>query len=1208
MNNIEFVHLHNHSEYSFLDGACRIDDMINWASETGAPAVAITDHGGLFGVLDFYKVAQEKGVKPIFGCEVYFTDNRYNRDAKSKGEAANHLVLLAENETGYKNLMKLVSFGYTEGFHYVPRVDEELLSEYHEGLIALTGCIKGRVASLIGENKYQEAKEHLHQLVEIMGKDNVYLELGLHGIDEETAIMPRMMDLSNETDIPAVATNDCHYVRQEDARAHEVLLAIQTNKTLNDENRLKFSTNEFYFKSPQQMYELFKGYPESVIRNSVEIAERCEIIELVNQENIMPQFELEEGETADEVLEKLCQEGMRERYSEVTPEIQQRLEDELNIIKQMGYSGYFLIVLDYVQFARDKGFSFTARGSGGGSLVLYLLGIINFDPMKYDLLFERFLNPERVSMPDIDMDFEPEHRDLVMDYVIKKYGSGSVAHVAAFSTLGARSAIRRVGKTLDLPLNEVDRIAKLVPAIPNITLDEAMKMSPQLKQIEERGEYEELFKLARALEGITSHMTVHASGIVVSNGPLINHVPLFKDSKNERVATQFDKYMLEDVGMVKFDFLGQKAIAEIRAMIRLIKQNRDEDINLDNISFDDAETYKLIGSGLLAGIFQLEKSSGMRNVVMQIKPSTFEEFIAIPSLYRPGPIESGAMDSFIRRKLRLEPIEYPYPELKPLLEPILGKTYGVCIYQEQVMQMAQAIAGFTLGEADLLRRAMSDKKPEAMQKYRELFIQGAKEKGISAEIANKMFDIIEPFAGYGFNKSHGTAYAILSYQMAYLKTHYPVEFMATLMTSESSDSEKIFTYLAECRKLKIPSLDPPVGTGLRNVLTGTKTGMNIVVSPSNINKSHAGFTVSGDNIQFGLAAVKNVSSDVVDAIVKARDKNGGEFTSLYDFCEKINLKGINKRAIESLIKVGAFDSLKTPVYVSQNPHRAQYLAALDMAMKQAHETQKDKAIRQLSLFDNAEEFPQKQELPNVPKWSNSELLAHEKECLGFYLSGHPLSTYEDIIKYYTTANSSTLSECIYGTEVYMAGMISSVRNTTTKKNDPMAFFTLEDLEGVTDAVVWPKYYEQCSKAISEDAIVWVRGTVNPGRSRLNNADDSEEQEEEERQLEVSEVLPISEVRDKQTFAVDVTIPQGRINKDTMASLREICKQHKGEYDLILHLMTQEHGEVVLQTDNIKVSYDDNFVTQIEGILGGNTAKTSNYNVRPNRQSQRVQYV
>ena len=1176
MSNIEFVHLHNHSEYSFLDGACRIGDMIGWASETGAPAIAITDHGALFGVLDFYKTAKEKGVKPIFGCEVYFTDNRYNRDAKSKGEAANHLILLAENEKGYKNLIKLVSFGYTEGFHYVPRIDKELLSEYHEGLIALTGCIKGRVASLIGENRYQEAKEHLHELAEIMGKDNLYLELGLHGIDEESAIMPRMMDLSSETGIPAVVTNDCHYVRPENARAHEVLLAIQTNKTLNDDNRLKFSTNEFYFKSPQQMYELFKDYPESVIRNSVEIAERCEIIELTSKENIMPQCELEEGQTADEVLEQLCQESLHQKYSEITPEIQQRLKDELNIIKQMGYSGYFLIVLDYVQFAREKGFSLTARGSSAGSFVLYLLGIINFDPMKYDLLFERFLNPERVSMPDIDMDFEPEHRDLVMDYVIQKYGSDSVAHVAAFSTLGARSALRRVGKTLDLPLNEVDRIAKLVPAIPNITLDEAMGMSPQLKQIEERGEYEELFRLARALEGITSHMTVHASGIVVSNGPLINHVPLFKDNKNNRVATQFDKYMLEDTGMVKFDFLGQKTIAEIRAMIRLIKQNRNIDIDLDNIPFDDEETYKLISSGLLAGIFQLEKSSGMRNVVMQIKPSNLEEYIAIPSLYRPGPIESGTMDSFIRRKLGLEPIEYPYPELKPLLEPILGKTYGVCIYQEQVMQMAQAIAGFTLGQADLLRRAMSDKKLEAMKKYRDLFIKGAEERNISAEIANKMFDIIEPFAGYAFNKSHTTAYAILSYQMAYLKTHYPVEFMATLMTSESGDSEKIFTYLAECRK------------------------MNITVVLPDINKSHANFTVSGDDIHFGLAAVKNVSPDVVDAIVKARDNSGGKFTSLYDFCEKVNLKGISRRVIESLIKVGAYDSL--------GGHRAQYLAALDIAMKQGNKTRERKAIGQLSLFDNVEEVPQKQELPNVPKWSDSELLAYEKECLGFYLSGHPLSTYEDVIKYYTTANHSTLLECLYGTEVYIAGMISSVRNTTTKKNDPMAFFTLEDLEGVTDAVVWPKYYEQCSKAIAEDAIVWVRGIVNPGRSRLNNTDDGDEQEEEERQLEVSEMLPISEVKDKQTFAVNITIPQGKINKNTMTSLKEICKQHKGEHDLVLHLMTQEHGEVVLQTNNIKVSYNDNFVTQMEEFLGENTAKTSNYSVRPGRQSQRVQYV
>lgn len=1187
MSNPEFVHLHNHSEYSFLDGACRIKDMIDWASQTESKAIAITDHGGLFGVLDFYNAAKEKGVKPIFGCEAYFAPTeRFDRDAKSKREAANHLILLASNEMGYKNLIKLISRGYIEGFHYVPRIDMELLAEHHDGIIALTACIKGRVPSLIGAGKYEEAKAHLMELADVMGRDNLFIELGLHGVEQEDTIMPQMMKLSEETGIPAVAANDCHYIKADDAYAHEVLLAIQTNKTLNDDNRLKFSTNEFYLKTPQQMREVFEGYPDDVLCNSVAIAERCEFIDLSSNENIMPEFEVPEGQTADEVLEQCCREGLRDRYSEVTPEIESRLEHELDIIKQMGYSGYFLIVLDYVQFAQKQGFTFTARGSGGGALVLYLLGIINFDPLKYDLLFERFLNPERVSMPDIDMDFEPESRDLVIDYLVQKYGKNSVAHVVAISSLGARSALRKVGKVLDLPLNEVDRIAKLVPAIPNITLNEAAKMVPRLKQIEESGEYEELFRLARALEGMSSHISGHASGVVVSNGPLIDHVPLFRD-KNGRTTTQFDKYMLEKIGMVKFDFLGQKTIAEIRSTIQLIEQTRSEHVDIDNISFDDEKTYKLIGSGLLAGLFQLETSSGMRDVIMQIQPTNFEDFIAIPSLYRPGPIESGTMDSFIRRKLGLELITYPYPELEPILEPILGKTYGVCIYQEQVMQMAQAIAGFTLGEADLLRRAMSAKDFGAMQEYRESFIQGAEKNNLSVEIANEMFDIIEPFAGYGFNKSHGTAYAILSYQMAYLKAHYPVEFMATLMTSESSDSEKILTYMVECRK------------------------MDIEVLPPHINESHSGFTVSGEKIRFGLAAVKNVTTDVVDAIVKARETSG-KFESLHDFCERVDLKKVNKRTIEYLIKAGAFDSL--------DGHRTQFVEGLDDAMKQAQSTKKDRDKGQLTFFDNPQtDVISRKELPNVAEWDDREKLAYEKESLGFYMSGHPLASYADVIEYYTTVTSNTIPGCLYGTEIYMTGMISSPRNLMTKKNEPMAFFTLEDLEGITDAVVWPKSYEQCGAAIEDGVIVWVRGVVTPGRSRQTNnsgsrngsvdAEDSEEQEEEVRQLEVSEILPITEVQDKQTFAVDIVVPKEKINKDTMAQLKNICHQQKGEYDLVLHLMTQQYGEVILQTENTyKVPYNDDFVAQIENILGHNTVKTSNYTVRPNRRSQKTQYV
>ncbi len=1174
MSNVEFVHLHNHSEYSFLDGACRIKDMVNWASEHGAPALALTDHGNLFGVLDFCIAAKEAGLKAIYGCEVYFTTNRFDKSANSKREAADHLILLAQNETGYKHLMKLVSLAYTTGFHYVPRIDMEILSEHHEGLIALTACVKGHIAALIAAQKYDEAKEHLMKLAEVMGKDNIFLELGLHGIDVEEEVAPKIIDLSKETHIRAVATNDCHYVRAEDARMHEALLAIQTNKTLNDENRFKFSTDEFYMKTPEQMQQVFVGYPADVLRNTLEIAERCENFDLSRDENILPKYEVPEGQTADGMLKNLCLEGVKKRYSEVTPEVQQRLEHELDIIEKMGYSSYFLIVLDYINHAKRNGFTFTARGSGGGSLVLYLLEVINFDPLKFDLLFERFLNPERVSMPDIDMDFEPEHRDLMVNYLIDKYGSESVARITALSSLGARATIRRVGKVLDIPLSEVDRIAKLVPRTPGITLDEAFERVSQLRQLEKEGSYKELFSMARAIEGMRSHVSVHASGIVLSNGPLVDYVPLFKDSHG-RIAAQFDMDMLEKAGMVKFDFLGQKTIGEIRKIIELIEKRHGKNINIDEISFDDEKTYDFISKGHLSGIFQLEASSGMRQVVMQIKPSNFEEYIAIPSLYRPGPIESGTMDSYIRRKLGQEPVTYPAPELESLLEPILGKTYGVCVYQEQVMQMAQAIAGFSLGQADLLRRAMSKKKAEEMQKYRSLFIEGAKNNSISENLADQMFDIIEPFAGYGFNKSHGTAYAILSYQMAYLKTHYPVEFMATLMTSESDDTEKIVRYMAECRKL------------------------GIKVLPPHINESDAGFTVSEDNvIRFGLAAVKNVTPNAVEAIVKARQNE--QFTSLYDFCERVDLKELNKRVIESLIKAGAFDDL--------DGHRAQYYECLDRVIKQGQETQKREAIGQLSLFHDApkDAAPKKEELPETDEWSKDEILAYEKEFLGFYLSGHPLELYEDEMGFYTTANSLTFKECLPDTEVYMAGMVTSPRHITSKNNKQMAFFTLEDTEGVTDSVVWSKVYDDCESFIEDGQMVWVRGTVMPGRSKtISVTEDGEEQEEEVLQLQVEQMLLLAEVKEKRISCVDIIVPNDKIDATIINQLKDICAQHKGEYYLILHIITEKCGEVIVEPSNPpKIPYNGVFISQVEQLLGENTVKTSDYLTRPSRGNQK----
>ncbi len=967
----DFVHLHNHSEYSLLDGACRIKDMIGWAQQQNAPAIGLTDHGNMFGILDFYKTAKKADVKPIIGCEAYIALNsRYDQDPNRRFPRAYHLILLVENQQGYKNLMKLVSLGYTEGYEYKgifsrPRIDKELLQNYHEGLIVLTSCIHGTVPSLLLQNQPQQAFEELATLKDIMGPGHLFIEIQMHGLEEENKVMPQLLELGRKLELPLVGTNDCHYIRKEDAEVHEVLMNIQTGKTLEDEKRLSFANDQFYFKTTEEMQSALKDFPEEVITNTVAIAERCHI-ELDYKDYIMPQCEVPEGHDTDSYLVHLCREGLKQRYKGTVPEdANEQLEYELGIIKQTGFSGYLLIVADYVRFARKRGFPISARGSAGGSLALYALGVTSFNPMDYDLIFERFLNLERISMPDIDLDFAPEHRDLVIEYLSGKYGHDCVAHVAAFSNMKAKAVLRDVGRVLGMSPAEADRIVKLIPPVLNISLDEAIESVPGLQEMEKSEEQGRLIRLARALEGMKRHVSIHASGVVMVNDALDKHVPLFKD-KNERIATQFDGDMVKDVGLVKFDFLGVKTIAEIHHTVQLIEKIHGVKIDLEEIPFDDQKTYELIGKGLLAGLFQLETSAGMRAVIMQIKPTKFEDFIPIPALYRPGPIESGMMDSFINRKLGLEEITYPHPTL----ENALSKTYGVCIYQEQVMQIARDMAGFTMGQADVLRKAMGDKNLNVLEQQRELFIQGAMEKGISAEDAERVFELILPFAGYAFNKAHTAAYAILSYQMAYLKAHYPVEFMATLMTSESADTDKIVIYMAECRKL------------------------GIKVLPPDINESYTDFTVSGRNIRFGLAAIKNVSSNAIDAIVKARDD--GPFESLQDFCERTDPKTVNRRSIECLIKCGAFDSL--------GGHRAQYWEYLEDTLKQAQSTQKDKARGQTTLFSILQETVAEDiSLPDVPEWSLDEVLRYEKELLGFYLSGHPLDQYCDTLEHYTTA-------------------------------------------------------------------------------------------------------------------------------------------------------------------------------------------------------------
>jgi DNA polymerase-3 subunit alpha len=1168
MSSANFVHLHVHSEYSLLDGACRIKDMVKWAVANDSPAIAITDHGNMFGVIEFYLAAKDAGIKPIIGCEVYVApksrfERGNSRGRNSQKDSSYHLILLAENLKGYKNLIKLVSMGYTEGFYYHPRIDKELLAQYSEGLIALTSCVQGEVPALIDQDRVEEAKRVIVQFKEIMGPDNFFLELQNHNLETEHKVMPVMVELAREMNLPLVATNDSHYVSAEDAEIHDVLLAIQTGKTLDDPNRLRFSGDAFHLRTEEEMIRAMSGFPQEAIANTLLIAERCDL-ELQFGGTILPEYEVPEGYTADTYLEKLCWEGARWRYGDEIPqEVRERLEHELRIIKQTGYAGYFLIVWDYVRFARQKGFPVSARGSGGGSLVLYVLGVTSFDPLKYDLLFERFLNPDRITMPDIDLDFCPEHREIVIEYLIQKYGRNSVTHVAAFHEMKAKAAIRDVARAMNIPLSEVDRVVKLIPSVLGIKLERAFQESSELRKLAEDPEYERWFRIARALEGIKRHVSIHASGIVISKGEVIEHVPLFKD-KHDRVATQFDMDMLTEVGMVKFDFLAVQTIAEIHNTVKLIEKRRGVKIDIERIPFDDPQTYDLIGKGLLAGIFQLEKSTGMRAVIKQIKPRTFEDFIPIPALYRPGPIESGMMEGYIRRKLGVEEVEYPHPVLKPILE----KTYGVCLYQEQVMQIAQAMAGYSLGEADLLRRAMAKKKPEEMQKHREKFIKGAEAKGISAEVAGQVFDSIEPFAGYAFNKAHTTAYAILSYQMAYLKAHYPEEFMATLMTSEAGDSAKIVNYMNECRKL------------------------GIEVLPPDINESDVGFTVVGDGkIRFGLSAVKNVSDNAIKAIVEER-KNG-PFKSLFDFCQRLDLKVVNRKTIESLIKCGAFDSL--------GGHRAQYMATLDKAVKTAQKTQRDRKIGQMTMFDFAPKLAaQEDKLEEAPQWDEEILLAYEREMLGFYLSKHPLSIYEDAIENYTNATTITLNEFSNGTEIFIAGMVSSLRTTTTKKGDPMAFFTLEDLEGVADVVVFPDTYATCSEYLEEGKLIWLRGTVKPARSNGGGSHSADEEEEEEivkKQIQAAEIQPLSEVKERLTTAVEVSIPPAKLHRRILDQLKEICVNNRGNCLLFLRVHREEIGEVVIAAKSYRVSPSDAFLNRVERLLGKGSVRTSNRDVR-----------
>ncbi len=1053
---MNFTHLHVHTEYSLLDGSNKIKEYVARVKELGMDSAAITDHGVMFGVIDFYREAKAAGINPVLGCEVYVAPNsRFDKETSGGEDRYYHLVLLAENNKGYSNLMKIVSKGFVEGFYYKPRVDLEVLREYHEGIIALSACLAGEVQRYLVRGMYEEAKKAALKYEAIFGKGNYFLELQDHGIPEQKNVNQQLLRMSRELGIDLVATNDVHYTYAQDASAHDILLCIQTGKRLADEDRMRYEGGQYYVKSPEEMAGLFP-YALEALENTHRIAERCHV-EIEFGVTKLPKYDVPEGYTSWEYLNKLCFEGLEKRYSPVTEELKNRLDYELGTIRQMGYVDYFLIVWDFIKFARDHDIMVgPGRGSAAGSLVAYTLGITQLDPIRYNLLFERFLNPERVSMPDIDVDFCFERRQEVIDYVVRKYGKDRVVQIVTFGTLAARGVIRDVGRVMDLPYAMVDSIAKMIPQELNITIDKALEVNSELKKIyEEDEQIRTLIDMSRRLEGLPRHTSMHAAGVVISQRAVDEYVPLSRASDGS-ITTQFTMTTLEELGLLKMDFLGLRTLTVIQNAVRMAEKNSGKTIDMDAIDYNDRAVLDSLGTGKTDGVFQLE-SAGMKNFMKELKPQNLEDIIAGISLYRPGPMDF--IPRYIRGKNHPETITYDCPELAPILEP----TYGCIVYQEQVMQIVRALGGYTLGRSDLLRRAMSKKKAAVMQKERQNFVYGNEAEGvpgcirngISEKVANKIYDDMIDFAKYAFNKSHAAAYAIVAYQTAYLKYHYPVEFMAALMTSVIDNPRKVAEYIYSCRQ------------------------MGISILPPDINRGESGFSVDGKSIRYGLSAIKSVGKPVIEAIVAER-KAGGEFRSLRDLIERLSGKEVNKRTIESFIKSGALDSL--------GGTRKQFMLVYVQIMDSVNREKKYAMTGQLSLFDLVGEEERKDyeiRMPDVGEYGKEELLAFEKEVLGIYVSGHPLDDYEALWRKNISAVTSDFvwdeesgsTKAAENSYAVIGGMITSKTVKYTRKNQAMAFLTVEDLVGSVEVVVFPKDYERFRNILTEDRKVFVRGRV-----------------------------------------------------------------------------------------------------------------------------------
>lgn len=1098
-NNKSFVHLHVHTEYSLLDGASRISKLIQRAKELDMPAIAITDHGTMYGIVDFYKQAKKNGVKPIIGCEVYVAPRSRRERSMVDGEAYFHLILLAETDEGYRNLIELVSRANTEGFYYKPRVDKELLGLYSKGLICLSACIAGEIPSWLLKGNIEMAEALIQEHIDIFGKENFFLELQDHGIPEQKKVNRFLIEMSNKFDVGLVATNDLHYINKKDAECHDILLCIQMGKTVDDSARMKFSSDEFYLKSFGEMAQLFGEYPEA-LANTCRIAERCNVT-LEFGKLYLPEFPVPEGLTADEYLEQLCRQKLIERYNNITYEASSRLEFELGVITNMGFSGYFLIVWDFIKYARQQEIPVgPGRGSAAGSIVSYLLGITNIDPLAYGLLFERFLNPERITMPDIDIDFCYVNRSKIIDYVSALYGADRVAQIITFGTMAAKGAIRDVGRALNMSYGEVDRIAKMIPNELGITLKRSLEVNSELKNAyESETMVGKLLDLAIAVEGLPRHASTHAAGLVISKKPLTHYVPL-QNSAEGFLTTQYDKDKVEEIGLLKMDLLGLRTLTVIGDTIKLVKENRGFKLDIDQIPFDDAKVSAMLSAGDTAGVFQLE-SSGMTKLVKDLKPECFADLIPLVALYRPGPLGSGMVEDFINGRHGKKEVIY----MHPLLEPILHDTFGVILYQEQVMQVASVMAGFTLGQADLLRRAMGKKKLDVLNAQRENFLHGANERGIESKMAGEIFDLIAHFADYGFNKSHSAAYALVAYQTAYLKAHFPQEFMAALLSSVMGTNEKIGYYIETCRQ------------------------MGIAILPPDINASKSSFSVDSFGIRFGLAAVKNVGENAIENLIVARDENG-KFESLVDLCTRVDMRLVNKRVIESLIKCGAFDSL--------GAKRAQLLAVLERAVDMAAVRQRDQASGQIGLFcEETLNIADEVRLPDIPEIPKEQLLTLEKEITGFYVTGHPLDVFRDKMNGFTPLAELVSGEYTDGKGVRVAGLILSAKRITTRNGDMMCFIALEDFTDQIEVVIFSRVFEKCSKIVIPDMPIRISG-------RLSMNDDTAKIIADDIQL----------LGGSESVEVRLKISKEQENGELFEELKRVFKNYPGSTVVFLHLI------------------------------------------------------